>query len=292
MSESILQNKILVLTSIYPGSDVPNNFTPVVHYFTKEWVKLGYDVRVIHYCTYFPSVYYKAPNWFRRIIQNRLGIALPVKRLDCEKEYEYEGVRVYRIPLKKILPMGKYSVKELKKACLGAEYYLKKEGFNPSYVISHWTNPQLVVMAYLKSRFGAVTTMVLHGGVNRKLYKDIDGLVRAVDIWGYRSPKIKESFEKEECCECECENYAFKTMFVMAIATSIDALAIGVSFAFLGVNIFAAAIVIGITTFLFSVAGIKIGNLFGSRYKSSAELFGGVVLVLMGLKILMEHLLG
>jgi putative Mn2+ efflux pump MntP len=80
-------------------------------------------------------------------------------------------------------------------------------------------------------------------------------------------------------------------MLIMAIATSIDALAIGVSFAFLGVNIFTAAIVIGITTFLFSVAGIKIGNLFGCRYKSKSEFIGGMVLIIIGTKILLEHLL-
>lgn len=99
---------------------------------------------------------------------------------------------------------------------------------------------------------------------------------------------IKEAFSKEEKSD---PDFSFKTMLIMAIATSIDALAIGVSFAFLGVNIFTAAIVIGITTFLFSVAGIKIGNLFGCRYKSKSEFIGGVVLIIIGTKILMEHLL-
>lgn len=99
---------------------------------------------------------------------------------------------------------------------------------------------------------------------------------------------IKESFSKEEKTDSD---FSVKTMLVMAIATSIDALAIGVSFAFLGVNIFAAAIVIGITTFLFSVAGIKIGNLFGCRYKSKSEFIGGVILIIIGAKILLEHIL-
>ncbi len=99
---------------------------------------------------------------------------------------------------------------------------------------------------------------------------------------------IKEAFSKEEKSD---PDFSFKTMLIMAIATSIDALAIGVSFAFLGVNIFTAAIVIGITTFLFSIAGIKIGNLFGCRYKSKSELIGGIVLIIIGAKILMEHLL-
>jgi len=77
---------------------------------------------------------------------------------------------------------------------------------------------------------------------------------------------------------------------VLAIATSIDALAVGVTFAFLQVNIIWAVSLIGITTFAFSWAGVKVGNVFGAKFKSRAELFGGIVLILMGIKILLEHL--
>ena len=101
---------------------------------------------------------------------------------------------------------------------------------------------------------------------------------------------IRESREEDE--ENVSDDFSVRAMIPLAIATSIDALAVGVSFAFLQVNIIPAVLFIGATTFICCVFGVKIGNLFGSRYKSSAELFGGVVLVLMGLKILMEHLLG
>ena len=79
-------------------------------------------------------------------------------------------------------------------------------------------------------------------------------------------------------------------MLLMAVATSIDALAVGITFAFLNVQILPAAGLIGVTTFLLSFAGIYIGNVFGVRYKSKAELAGGIILVLIGLKILLEHL--
>jgi putative Mn2+ efflux pump MntP len=79
-------------------------------------------------------------------------------------------------------------------------------------------------------------------------------------------------------------------MLPLALATSIDALAVGVSFAFLRVNIIPAVLFIGITTFAISLAGVKIGNVFGRRFKSKAELAGGIILVLIGLKILLEHL--
>ncbi len=98
---------------------------------------------------------------------------------------------------------------------------------------------------------------------------------------------IKESFSDDEKCD---PDFSLKTMFILAVATSIDALAVGVSFAFLGVDILPAACVIAVTTFAFSVAGVKIGNLFGCRYKSKAELAGGVILVIIGVKILIEHL--
>lgn len=99
---------------------------------------------------------------------------------------------------------------------------------------------------------------------------------------------VRESFGKEE----EELNASFgpKTMLPLAVATSIDALAVGVTFAFLQVQIVPAVSFIGIITFLFSFVGVKIGNLFGARYKSKAELAGGIILIGMGIKILLEHL--
>ena len=100
---------------------------------------------------------------------------------------------------------------------------------------------------------------------------------------------IKESFEDEsENCN---DDVGFKTMLILAIATSIDALAVGITFAFLKVNLVAAISMIGAITFALSVVGTKIGNRFGDKYESKAELVGGIILVLLGIKILLEHLL-
>ena len=99
---------------------------------------------------------------------------------------------------------------------------------------------------------------------------------------------IKEALSDEE--EEADESLDVKTMFGLAVATSIDALAVGVTFAFLRVNIVPAVSFIGICTFTISAVGVKIGNIFGTKYKSKAELAGGVILILMGLKILLEHL--
>ena len=99
---------------------------------------------------------------------------------------------------------------------------------------------------------------------------------------------VKESFSKE--AEKTSGTMHFKEMLLLAVATSIDALAVGITFAFLRVDILPATGLIGITTFALSVAGIKVGSLFGTRYKSLAELTGGILLILMGIKILSEHL--
>lgn len=99
---------------------------------------------------------------------------------------------------------------------------------------------------------------------------------------------IKEALSKEE--ECANDSLDCKTMFLLAVATSIDALAVGVTFAFLQVEIVPAVSFIGIITFTLSVVGVKVGNIFGTRYKSKAELAGGIILIVMGIKILLEHL--
>ena len=99
---------------------------------------------------------------------------------------------------------------------------------------------------------------------------------------------IREALSDEE--EQTNASFGFKTMLLMAVATSIDALAVGITFAFLGVNIWLAITLIGCTTFIFSAAGVKIGNVFGNKYKSKAEIVGGVILIGIGCKILIEHL--
>lgn len=96
--------------------------------------------------------------------------------------------------------------------------------------------------------------------------------------------------ESHECPDELNDSFSFKTMLPLAVATSIDALAVGVTFAFLKVSIVPAVSFIGVTTFILSAAGIRIGNIFGAKYKSRAELIGGLVLILMGVKILLEHL--
>jgi len=123
------------------------------------------------------------------------------------------------------------------------------------------------------------------------------GYIQQYDHWvafvllGFLGVKmIREAFGPEEECE-ECPvALRFRDMLVLSIATSIDALAAGITFAFLQIHIVPAVSFIGVTTFLLSAVGVKIGNIFGVRFKKWAELAGGIILILMGVKVLLEHL--
>ena len=102
---------------------------------------------------------------------------------------------------------------------------------------------------------------------------------------------LKEAFSKCSDCESHDADLSARTMLVMAIATSIDALAVGISLAMAGdVNIVTAVLLIGVITFALSALGVKIGNVFGSRFEKKAQIAGGCILILLGLKILLEHL--
>ena len=98
---------------------------------------------------------------------------------------------------------------------------------------------------------------------------------------------IKESFSKED--ENKNDSIDFKSMVVLAVATSIDALAVGITFAFFYGNIVVAISIIGIVTIIISLFGVKIGNKFGDKFENKAQFIGGLILILLGIKILLEH---
>ena len=131
------------------------------------------------------------------------------------------------------------------------------------------------------------------------LGKQFESYITAVDHWiafillGVIGGKmiydvIKNNGKEEECCTCG--KLDLKELFTMAVATSIDALATGITFAFLKVNILSAISVIGITTFILAVIGVLLGHKFGAKWKDKASLAGGIVLILLGTKILLDHL--
>lgn len=130
------------------------------------------------------------------------------------------------------------------------------------------------------------------------LGRQFEGYITSIDHWIafvllvlIGGNMIREAFgeEEEEVCREE-SRLDIKELTVLAVATSIDALAVGITFAFLQVNIIPAVTLIGVTTFVISAIGVFIGNIFGSRYKEKAEIAGGVILIVIGIKILLEHM--
>lgn len=128
------------------------------------------------------------------------------------------------------------------------------------------------------------------------LSKGFENFVTSIDHWIafillsiIGGKMVKDAFSPENSENCN-EDVGVKTMIVLAIATSIDALAVGITFAFLNVNLILAIALIGSITFFLSMIGTKVGNVFGDRYENKAELLGGVILIFLGIKILLEHL--
>ena len=158
-----------------------------------------------------------------------------------------------------------------------------------------------LAMGRIRWRQGAVIAL-LFGGFQAlmpllgwALGRQFEGYITSIDHWiaflllGWIGGKmVWDAFHDEgDCCPA---GFDLREVLMLAVATSIDALAVGVTFAFLQVDLIPAVTLIGVCTFLLSAAGVKIGHLFGVKYKSRAELLGGAVLVLIGLKILLEHL--
>lgn len=139
--------------------------------------------------------------------------------------------------------------------------------------------------------FGLFQTLMpligfLLGTSFEKIITNIDHWIVFILLFTIGINMIKDSFSKNSLDE----KMDFKSIFPFAIATSIDALAVGITFAFLKVNILIAILSIGIITFILSVIGTKIGNTVGIKYKKRAQIFGGIILILIGTKILLEHL--
>lgn len=190
--------KILVLTSLYPADDIQKSDTPVVHYFTKEWVKTGCDVRVIHYAYNLPSWALWIVTTFPKLVSKVWGGIIRTKEIE-EREYILDDVPIKRITLRKIIPHGRYSCEQLSVALKKSLLYCEKSNFTPDVIISHWSNPQLEIMQMLKERFNVPTIYVAHNGGSELISaysKDVYRLLESTNLIGFRSRTIEEEFRE------------------------------------------------------------------------------------------------
>lgn len=192
--------KILLLSNIYPNNDPAYAGTKVCHSFTTEWLKMGHDVRVIHFDSLFPRPYYWIGKIFNSRIQARTGTVAYTHTPRKPKRYMVDNVPVLFMPLKKLVPHKAPSQKHTDKAFHYVVSELGKEGFVPDVITAHFVLPQLQFMPLFKKQYPAARTcLVLHGpsGLFQQFYPDnYKELMPLVDVWGFRSLAFQQSFEK------------------------------------------------------------------------------------------------
>ena len=154
--------KILVLSAIYPAPDTRLIDTSVVHYFTREWVKMGHEVRVVHLVVNPPECYLNVARLFSNTVSFCIGTNVRTRSYPG-LEYELEGVRVLRLPYRRLIPRSLPSTRTIAELVEGVVDYLKREGFAPDYIMAHWLDPCVRVMQGVREIFPARCTYVVHG---------------------------------------------------------------------------------------------------------------------------------
>lgn len=199
MSEKQINRlSILILTSEYPN---PNSTydTPVVHFFAREWEKSGYNVRVIHYRSTFPRLFY----WISSIMGNLVRKIfktdfIPTQRIRDRIQYNLDGVLIFSEPIFKLFPHIRYSKAVINLQLRKIIEWNKLNSFTPDIIIGHFLNPQLILIPELKKNYPkSVTSLVFHENpltIKKVFKKDYALLLRKIDFLGFRYLKMKEDF--------------------------------------------------------------------------------------------------
>ncbi len=155
---------IVILTSIYPGNykDETNSVTKVVHYFAKEWVEQGHNVLVFHNAHRYPLFVHALPKAIKKEFLKRHGY--PILGLDYTKEdkYEIDGVKVWRLPLLKLIPHSGHSKRTIKNQAVKIHKILIDQAVKPDVIIGHFGSPQIQLLTYMKSYYNCPTALTLH----------------------------------------------------------------------------------------------------------------------------------
>lgn len=191
------QKNILLLTSLYPSDDVKIiNNTSVCHYFAKEWIKMGYNVRVISLYNEYPIFFYPFMKMAKSVFADKFDAAILCQRKNSEYSYTLDGIKITRLPAYKNRPRGDFSEKIITKIKDRIVKILDEENFHPDYILGHFILPSIRIVSALKLYYpNAITAVSLHGKEQKK--KDtINRNLSNIDYVGYRSYPIKDSFEK------------------------------------------------------------------------------------------------
>lgn len=174
---------------------MPQGATPVVHYFTREWVKMGHEVTVFHISARYPKPFYWVGKRFQHQLNSRLGMLVPVDSpKDCD--YEAEGVIVHHRSFRKLMPHSLYSKGQMKKALEWIAGECDKKGY-PDWFLGHWDNPQLELLTVLKKRYDCPIALVFHDNdfdIEKKYGSEGLEMVKGLDAIGFRSPVGQRRF--------------------------------------------------------------------------------------------------
>ena len=190
-----------MLTSIYPSPGVEEiNSTKVCHYYAREWVKLGYNVKVIFNYPIYTRLLYVFSSIFKYYLASKYSSFVAVKRYTRDYRYIVEGVQVNRLPIYKPLPKRRYPARSIKKQIKKILYLNSSESFTPDIIVGHFHHPSLEIVSELADYYNAISCVIIHGeSKNIRLYnpKTYNALISNINVWGYRSIAIKNDFENE-----------------------------------------------------------------------------------------------
>lgn len=193
---------ILLISTIYPQPGPENHGTKVCHFFAQEWMKMGHNVRVIHYQAVYPRPFYWAAKLMRNYLAAKTGAVIYSHRDSKVLHYDMDGVPVTRIPLYKPLPHGKFSGKAVKKSIDEIIRQSKDVNFVPDIIVGHFVNPQFEVLDALKKYYGHVkTALIYHLPAEIQMAKNVYGerfenMLQNTDVLGFRNEPLKREFER------------------------------------------------------------------------------------------------
>lgn len=193
---------ILLITTIYPMPGPVNHGTKVCHFFAQEWIKMGHNVRVVHYQAVYPKPFYWVAKLMRNFLAAKTGAVIYTERDSKVSQYEMDGVPVTRIPLYKPIPHGKFATKAVKKSIEDIIKQNKEANFKPDVIVGHFVNPQYEVLSALKEHYKTVkTALVYHLPAEIQMAKDVYGkryeeMFQNVDVLGFRNEPLLRDFKK------------------------------------------------------------------------------------------------
>lgn len=192
---------ILLITNIYPNNDPNYKGTKVCHSFAKEWLAMGYNVRVVHFDSLFPRAFYLVGKIFNESIRAKTGCVAYSSTPRRITSYNVDDIPVIFAPLKKTIPHRSPSKKTSRKAFESVCNIMEEDGFVPDAVAGHFVLPQLEMLYRFKQRYPKIKTcMVLHGNggqIPATYPKEYHTYMDAIDVWGFRSCAFQAQFEKK-----------------------------------------------------------------------------------------------